>query len=161
MAHPCLLTVKGATQGQIKGPMKENGHEGKILVLAVEHRFGRYSTAEHHGAQGSASVHHNVWVTKPLDAASPLLAQAMATGERLEKVVLEHFVPTAEGIGTLFFTTTLTDAYVGAIHDWFPSSLIKKNQALDHMEDVFFVYRRISWRDEIGGVETEDQGMLA
>ena len=37
MPMPCYLMLEGQNQGKIEGSTKIQGHDGKILVQAVEH----------------------------------------------------------------------------------------------------------------------------
>lgn len=107
--------------------------------------------------QGSRR-HHGVTVTKPLDRASPLLAQALVTGEQLESVVLKLWWINSDGDEQHFYTITLEDARCVQILSDVMSTLDTNTAKFPPMEHVVFAYKKIAWEHVSAGTTGSDDG---
>lgn len=146
------LSVK-AGGNLIRGSVAGGDHDGKIHVHQVEQNVAR-AVATTHAAIGGAP-RHSLVVTKPMDRATPLLLEAMSARTDLD-VLVEHFLPVGQGAGPLFYTVRLTDARISKIRHlsvYTPEG--DPDPSGPHVEDVHFVYRKVSWRAEISGIEAE------
>ena len=88
MPMPCYLTVTGSVQGEFRGP-EINAHEHKILVQSIDHTI-EVPTNPQTGQVAGLRVHRPIILCKEIDKSSPLLYQALWSGESL-KVKLEFY----------------------------------------------------------------------
>lgn len=84
MPMPCYLSIEGQNQGKIEGSSTVTGHEGKILVQAVEHLIDIPKNPQT-GLPAGKRVHQGMTLTKEIDksskaAASPDLRRATQVG---------------------------------------------------------------------------------
>lgn len=155
MPMPCYLTVSGQNQGKIEGSTKVQGHEGKILVQAVDHTIeipknpqtGQPSGKRQHGAMS---------VTKEIDKSSPKLYQALTSGEQLTQVLLEFYRISPKGLEEKYYTAELSNAVLTHMKSWTPNALDPGNRQMGHMEDLAFSYEKIVWTYVPDGIEAED-----
>ena len=82
MPIPCYLSLEGQTQGTIEGSSKVQGHEGKILVQAVEHLVDIPSNPQN-GLPSGKCVLGPMTLSKEVDKSSPKLFQALSQGEQM------------------------------------------------------------------------------
>ncbi|KML54605.1 type VI secretion protein [Burkholderia cepacia] len=155
MPMPCYLTLEGQNQGKIEGSVEVSGHEGKILVQAVDHPI-EIPKSPQTGLPTGKRIHFPLKLTKELDKSSPKLSQALASGEQMKSVVLEFYRITKEGREEKYYTIKLENAIVMSIKAWTPNCLDQENQQFGHMEDVSFTYEKITWTYEPDGIEAED-----
>ena len=87
MPMPCYLMLEGQNQGKIEGSTKIQGHDGKILVQAVEHLVDIPKNPQT-GLPAGKRVHQGITLTKEVDKSSPKLFQALTSGEQMKSVVL-------------------------------------------------------------------------
>jgi type VI secretion system secreted protein Hcp len=100
----CLVTMKGAKQGDIKG----DGRDGKIEGLSLH--LGVKSPRDVATGQASGKRQHaQLTITKPYDRASPLLFTAATTNEVLPTVTIERMHH-----GSVTEVITLTNASIAA-----------------------------------------------
>ena len=154
MAIPCSLTVIGELQGEIQGASDVTDREGSILVQAVDHCVEL--PTDSHGMSSGRRVHRPLIVTKEIDKASPMLYQALCTGERLVEVKLDWFRIDDTGNEELYFCVLMKNALISQVKPWMPNSMDAGKVNFRHMEDVAFIYERIRWVWEPDGIEFED-----
>jgi type VI secretion system secreted protein Hcp len=163
MPNPIYAWFKGETQKNIEGwgswagEDDQAGREGSSLVQQFDHEI----TIPHDPQSGQATgrrVHHPVRIVKRIDKASPKLYQALCSGERLTPVTFKWYRidPTGAGGQQHYFSTTLEEAVIIAMKEWFPHTSDREKSDYSHFEDVAFTYRKIIWRWEDGGIETQD-----
>ena len=159
MPNPAFMTLEGTKQGAIKGdcPIASMERENNIVVQAVEHEVTLPTDAAT-GRSTGKRIHKAFSILKEQDKASPLLYQALCTNELLPTVKIRWFRPNPAGDGTeeQYFTTELTDAYITSVSPYMPNCMNPNNQAEGHMEKVSFRYRKIVWRHEGAGTESQD-----
>ncbi len=104
MPMPCYLTVEGRNQGKIEGATKVQGHEGKILVQAVDHVI-EIPKSPQTGLPTGKRVHGAMTVAKEIDKSSPKLFQALTSGEQLKSVLLEFYRISPKGTEEKYYTS--------------------------------------------------------
>ena len=125
--------------------------QGSTEVIGYSH--GIISPRDPATGQATGKRQHEpIVIQKEIDRSSPLLFKALVQNDIIPSLELKLFRPNPTGDGTSqnYFTIVLTNAHV---------SSISKSQNLDPsrpVEDVAFVYQRISWKWVDGGVTAED-----
>jgi len=149
------MTLTGENQGAIKGSWTMAGREDTILVEAFNHQVSMPRDPQTGLASGKRR-HEPMSVVKFYDKSSPLLYQALCTGEHFKDVTLKWYRIASTGQEEHYFTTLLEDAILVAIRPFMPNALDKETEQYGHMEECSFTYRRITWTFEDGGVTATD-----
>jgi type VI secretion system secreted protein Hcp len=152
---PGNLTITGEVQGQIEGSCELEQREGTILVQAFDHVVE--IPTDDRGIASGRRAHRPMTITKEIDRSTPMLYQALCTGELLTDVKLDWYRLDGSGDEELYFSIELENAMITRIHPWVPNVLDRKSEGLRHMEDVSIAYERIIWTWEPDGIEFEDQ----
>lgn len=156
MPTPAYLSIEGEKQGKISGGAltadsiggkAQQGHEDEIYVQAFKHIIEKPVDSQT-GQPTGPRVHQPMTITKEFDKSSPLLYNALVTGETLKTCELKWYRTSREGKQEHYFTIKLTDAIVTNITAYMPNCLDDKNNKLTHLEDVSFSYRKIEWKHE-------------
>ena len=155
MPMPCYLTLEGQTQGKIEGSCEVSGHQGKIMIQAVEHSI-EIPKSPQTGLPSGKRQHLGLTVTKEIDKSSPKLFQALCSGEQMRRVILEYYRISPRGTEEKYYTVELQNAILTSIRTWVPNCLIRDNLQLGHMEDVSLTYETIIWTWEPDGIEAQD-----
>ena len=158
-ALPSFMWVEGAKQGQIEGSSDIEGREGAIIVYAFGHSV-KVPTDLHSGQVTGARIHGPFKILKSFDKSSPKLYQACATGEQLTKVTVKFYRTTAQGTEEHYFTIELEEAIIVNISPSMPTTFLEQNAQYRHMETVSFIYRKIKWTWEDGGIVAEDDWLV-
>ncbi len=139
------MWVTGQNQGDIEGSVTDAGREGSIKVYVMEHEV-KIPTDER-GRPTGRHVDGPLKIVKEYDKASPLLEQALVTGERLSSVELNFFRTTSAGAEEHYYTVKLEDALITSVKPFSP------NDSNDgrRLEEVSFSYHKISWTWEPEG----------
>ena len=120
MPTPAYISIEGSTQGNITqgafteasvGNIWQEGHENEILVQAIDHRV-TIPRDPQSGQPSGQRVHLPFKFTAPLNKATPLLYNALTSGEMLTKVEVKWFRTSSAGKQEHFFTTRLVDATI-------------------------------------------------
>lgn len=152
---PCYLTLDGQNQGKIEGSVKIKGHDGKILVQAVDHTI-EIPKSPQTGLPTGKRVHGAMTLTKEIDKSSPKLFQALTSGEQFKFVELEFYRISPKGTEERYYTVKLNNAILTQVKSWTPNCLDPENRQMGHMEDIAFTYEKICWTFEPDGIEAED-----
>jgi type VI secretion system secreted protein Hcp len=160
MALNAYLKLKGVKQGEIKGSITQKGREGKIAVIAVNHEI----SVPYNAATGLASgkrMHKPFVITKELDKSSPSLYNALISNENITDWELQFWTPqlgAATGIGAekQHYTIRLTNARIIDIKFVLPNTKITETQNLAEYEEVTFLYQKIEWTWNDGGIMATD-----
>jgi type VI secretion system secreted protein Hcp len=155
MPMPIHMTLKGKTQGEIKGGCTQKGREGSIIIFAFDHDIVSPRDIAS-GLPTGKRQHKPVVITKEIDKSSPLLATVLCNNEALTEVVFKYWKPSVAGKEVQYYTITLTNANIAAIKTFFPNMLVAENTRLPHMEQISFTYQKIVWTFEDGGITSED-----
>ncbi|MBI3597301.1 MAG: Hcp family type VI secretion system effector [Nitrospirae bacterium] len=155
MPMPAHMTLKGELQGPIDGNCDMKGREKTILVEAFDHEVHIPHDIQT-GLSAGKRVHGPFKIVKDFDRASPMMYQALCTGEHMTEVKLKFYRVSKKGAEEQYFTITLEDAIVVSVRPWMPNCLDKSMSSFGHMEEVAFTYRKVSWRNEIDKTEAHD-----
>jgi type VI secretion system secreted protein Hcp len=155
MPMPIHMTLKGKTQGEIKGGCTQKGREGSILIFAFNHDILSPRDIAS-GLPTGKRQHGPVLVTKEVDKSSPLLYMALCNNESLTEVVFKFWKPSAAGKEVQYYTIKLTNGNIASRKTYFPNMLVPENTKLPHLEEVSFTYQKIEWTFEDGGITAED-----
>jgi type VI secretion system secreted protein Hcp len=164
MPTPAYITIEGSNQGLITsgaftedsvGNIYVEGHEDECLVEAFKHEV-IIPRDPQSGQPTGQRVHQPLTITKVFDKASPLLYQALTSGERLTKCQIKWFRTSATGTQEHYFSIDLEDAIIVDIKAYMPNCQDPGMAHFTHLEDVSFSYRRITWTHEAAGTSGFD-----
>jgi len=142
------LSLKGETQGDIKGSVTAAGHEDQIQVLAVTHSVVSPRDAAS-GLPTGKRQHHPLVITKEIDKSSTFFEYGLSTNEKFPDFKLE-FYRLSRKVGTLehFYTIELDNANI--------ASIVTQISEYGAVELISFTYQKIYWTWEDGGYTAED-----
>lgn len=118
MPTPAYMSITGEKQGNITedansaksiGNTWQSDHINEFLVQQLEHII-TVPRDPQSGQPTGQRVHKPFTVTKVLDRCSPLLFNALVTGEKLPECVIRFFRTSVEGKQEHYYTITMTDA---------------------------------------------------
>jgi type VI secretion system secreted protein Hcp len=155
MPIPCSMSIIGESQGAIDGSGEVGEREGTILVQAVDHCVE--IPTDSRGMSSGRRVHRPLVITKEIDKSSPMLYQALCTGERLLEVKLDWFRIDETGTEELYYSVQLKNALISKVKPWMPNAMDASMSGFRHMEDVSIIYEKIIWTWELDGIEYEDE----
>jgi|TARA_B110000971_G_scaffold62773_1_gene64161 type VI secretion system secreted protein Hcp len=163
MPMPAYMSIEGVSQGPITegctgesaGSDANETHEDEFQVQAFKHTItiprdiqtGQPTGPRRHGA---------MTVTKCFDSSSPLLYNALCTGERLE-CEINWFRISDDGEEEHYFTMELEGAVVVDITAAMANVKDLASESSSHMEEVSISYKSIKWVHEIASTEGEDK----
>lgn len=157
MPIPAYMTITGESQGNISegalseesvGTLSQQDHENEIMIEAMEHEI--YLPRDRQSGQPSGqAVHNPLMITKIFDKSSPLLYNALVSGESLS-ITITWYRTSADGMQEKYFTHKLNDARVVNIKAIMPNCLDLTKETFTHMEEVSFSYKGITWGHESG-----------
>lgn len=161
MANAFYVSINGETQGQIKGDVEQEGREDTIRGYS----FTNSSTIPRHVDTGQPSgtrTHHPVSFSKHVDAASPLLWQAMTTGERLDEVTFDFYKIDPKGENTNYYSVTLRNAIIVEMQtELMDTAGATGTQAEDIREHLNMTFQEIEWEHKEAGAMTSDSWLRA
>jgi len=102
------------------------------------------------GAVQGARVHHLLSVTKPVDAATAPLYQALCLSETKDEFVLHFFRADPSGVALEYWTIMMTGVKVAAIRPILPNVKDEELLPVPLMEEVQFLYQEITWTHSDG-----------
>jgi type VI secretion system secreted protein Hcp len=149
------LTLTGEKQGAIKGSCTKAGREDSIEVKQMDHDI-HIPRDPQTGLGSGQRIHGPLTITKEFDRSSPLLYQALCTGEHMKDVTIKWYRIDPAGKQQHYFTHLLTDAIIVAMKPYMPLTFLKENESYRHMEQVSFTYRKIKWTAEVDNTLAED-----
>ncbi|WP_434652927.1 Hcp family type VI secretion system effector [Pseudomonas sp. R3-56] len=164
MATPAYMSVTGEKQGLITagafsadsvGNTYQEGHEDQVMVQAVQHEM-TIPRDPQSGQPTGQRLHKPLVITKVFDKASPLLLQALNSGERMTEVVIHWYRTSAQGTQEHYYTTKLEDAIIVDMKDYMLTCQDPGNSHFTHLQDVHFSYRKITWTHEVSGTSGSD-----
>ncbi|AZE88682.1 Hcp family type VI secretion system effector [Pseudomonas orientalis] len=164
MPTPAYISIHGKNQGHITkdaftadsvGGAFVEGHEDEILAQAIAHKIST-PTDPQSGQPSGQRVHQAFSFTSSLNKASPLLYQALATGEMLPTVEVKWYRTNSDGKQEHFFTTTLEDATVVEIDTVLPHVQDGNNGPYTQLIQTSLAYRKIKWSHDVARTEASD-----
>jgi type VI secretion system secreted protein Hcp len=102
MPTPAFMTLRGATQGLISagafteasvGNIYQLGREDQIMIQALSH--GIFVPK---GSGSGRRMHKPLIITKAIDKSSPLINNALCSGELLNSCCVEWYRTAAQGL---------------------------------------------------------------
>jgi len=145
------LISEGASSLESIGNNYQQGREDQIQVRSFNQGF--FLPA---GAQSEGRVHRPLIITKTLDSSTPLLLNAIRTGETLSLCKLDVYRISPKGFQEHFFTIKLTDAVIVDLDVVNPNVEDPACSHITQVEKVCFSYRTVTWTHEIRKTEGSD-----
>ncbi|WP_339137021.1 MAG: Hcp family type VI secretion system effector [Candidatus Electrothrix sp. GW3-4] len=155
MALNAYLTLKGETQGDIKGSVTQAGREDSIMVIATDHEINSPRDAAS-GLPTGKRQHGPFTICKEIDKATPLLYSALVNNENITEFKIEFWRPSASGKEEQFFTIELVNASISKIHHEMLNNKYPENMQHREREHVSFCYQKITWTWMDGGITADD-----
>ena len=164
MPTPAYLTLSGDNQGDMSsgatgadsvGTMSKSDHENEIQVQAFRQNITVPKDPQS-GQPTGRRVHTGVTFTKVFDKSSPMIMQALATGEQIKNATFKFFRTSASGEQEHYYTIELEEALITDVTPWFPNALDPSNGPISHMEDVSMSYKVINTTHEVAGTSGSD-----
>ena len=148
-----MLTAEALSADSI-GNLYQDGHEEEFMVQAFEHSI-MIPRDSQSGQPSGTRVHQPLKVTKIFDKSSPLLYNALVTGESLI-CEITWYRTSAEGAIEEYFKHSLEGAAIVDIKAIMPNCQDPLNGPFTHLEEISFSYSTISWEHMVGGTEGTD-----
>lgn len=164
MPTPAYMSIEGASQGPITqgaftedsvGNIWQEGHEDEVIVQAFKHNI-IIPRDPQSGQPTGQRVHQPLTITKVFDKSSPLLYNALTSGERLNTCEIKWYRTSATGTQEHYFTIALEDAVIVDISAYMPNCQDPGQAHFTHLEDVSFAYRAITWTHDVAGTSGSD-----
>jgi len=147
------MWATGETQGQIQGSVDQAGRENSMEIVEYAHSVAQAIDSAS-GLPSGKRQHRPIRVTKPVDKASPLLANALINNEKLTSVRIDFWRPSRTGSEEQFYTVELVNARITSISQHHGST--PELQQTPTQETVTLVYEKIIWTWQDGGITAED-----
>ena len=125
------------------------------MVQSVSHNISRARDSQS-GQPTGQRVHGPLTITKNFDKASPLILQALTTGEVLTKVTLKYYRTSISGTQEHYVTMEIIDAVITDMQTDMPHCQDPGCAHLMLQEQVSFSYRKITWTHEVAGTAASD-----
>ena len=155
MALTMYMSVKGVSQGEIKGSCTQSGDKkDKIIVYEFNHNV-EIPKDTHTGLATGQRIHHPLRITKARDIASPKLLQMCCRGEQCA-VVIDFYRITSAGEELLYYQINLDEAIIVNRSGMTPMTFLEENKSYHDMEEVAFTYSVITETYSDGNIEFTD-----
>ncbi|WP_299473621.1 Hcp family type VI secretion system effector [uncultured Roseibium sp.] len=163
MSNIAYLKATGATQGDITadattgdsiGNLWQEGHEGQSLVYALEQN-AVVPRDPQSGSIIATRRHLPTTFVKPIDKATPLFWQALATGEALE-IEVEFWRTSTAGVQEHYYTIKFIDAVLVEGKTILPDVNDEANASRGDIDQFSFTYRKCEWTHEVAGTSASD-----
>jgi type VI secretion system secreted protein Hcp len=148
------LTVDGETVAGTPvtpPPGREDDIECSFFSSAVARSLAAGSTA----ATGRRK-YNPIIIHKAIDRTTPRLTQALVENKTVT-AIFRFYRPDADGNLENYFTIELHEAWIASVSHTNPDASNAATRDLPETEEVSFVFQRITWRFEDGGIEYEDE----
>ena len=100
--------------GEIKGESTDKDHKDWVSIMGYHESVTRPFVALKTGASSTAAAHSEFSITKLIDAATPKLYEACATGKHIKEVTID--LASAEG-GSPYLQIKLEDVVITGVAD--------------------------------------------
>ncbi|OQY60229.1 MAG: Hcp1 family type VI secretion system effector [Desulfobacteraceae bacterium 4572_88] len=164
MPTPAYMSIEGEEQGNITegcntedsvGNVYQEDHGDEFIVQAFEHVL-TVPTDVQSGQPAGPRRHEELIVTKIFDKCSPLLYNALVTGERLPTSEIRWYRTDMTGKQEHYFTHEIEDSVITKIETFMPNAQDPTMEHFTHLERIHFRYRKITWTHEVAGTEGTD-----
>jgi type VI secretion system Hcp family effector len=148
LAHHGYLSITGKKQGLISagcssldsiGNKCQAGHFDEIMVLSFAHNLSNLDNTRH-------ATHRPLIITKHIDKATPLLAQALANREVVD-CTLNFYRISLSGHQEKYFSIKIWDGLIVDQQLEMPHSILLNDQQAQ--ENLAIRYRDIAWSHHI------------
>lgn len=160
MAIPAYMTIEGQNQGEISagalgedsvGTASQDGHEDEIMIQSFYHQVPR-GTNDQTGQITSVPAMRPMQITKMIDKATPLLHNALTSGEQLN-ITVNWYRISASGEEELYYVMEMENAVLVNIETILPSIGDPSQAHLGHMEVLHINPGAITWTHDAAGTE--------
>ncbi|UVM55143.1 Hcp family type VI secretion system effector [Pseudomonas sp. B21-012] len=150
MANHGYMTITGRQQGLISagcstadsmGNKYQSGHCDEIMVLAYSHNLSNLGNTQN-------ATHRPIVISKNIDKASPLLAQALANREEL-KCLINFFRISSSGHHEKYYTIELRGGMVVDLRIDVPHAVLQHD--MNAQAHLAIRYRDIFWTHHLAG----------
>ncbi len=159
MAQPSVaalnayLWLRGETQGDIRGSVAQPGRENSIMVIAFSHELVSPRDAAS-GRPTGKRQHKPIKITKEIDRSTPLLMNALTSGENLNGR-LEFWQPSPSGTEVQFYSIELINAQIVSIKQEMLNNKYPENMQHKEREHIAFTYETVVKTIEDGAISAE------
>ena len=152
---PSTAFIKQMVITGIRGESLLPGFEDAIEVFGFCHEITTPVDAAS-GLPTEKRQHKPLIVVKRIDKSTPLLQKALVNNEQLDEMTLSFFrIDPGTGGFQQYYTITLSEARVVSVKA-ISQDLSNNSDTYPTMEEVSFVYQKITWTYEPDGVEHAD-----
>lgn len=151
MAFKGELYVEGP-DGALEGP-RENGTS---MVYEYNHEVYLPFEMETNTVQGSRRI-TAFSLTKDVDKITPILYQYCCEGTKLPKVIVVLY-KIKEASEVPYFNYTMENATIVSVKNLMPTTKLKKNENVGHLEEVQFMAESFTWNFEPSDEEGREGG---
>lgn len=155
MALNAYMTLTGETQGKVEGSVTEAGREGMMEIYGWSHEVISPRDAAS-GLPTGKRQHKPISVTKPIDKATPLLANIQVNNENITEFRLDAWRPSRSGKEFQYYTIELINASIAGIRQEQLNNQYEENMRHEVREHIMFTYQKIIWTWQDGGITAED-----
>ena len=164
MPTPAYMKIEGANQGDMSsgatsadsiGTLSRSAMEDYITVQEFELNI-EVPTDPQSGQPTGRRVHKGARFVKYLDKSSPMLLQAIATGEQITKLSMEFYRVNTSGEQEHYYTLELEEATLVKLTPHFPNCLDSDSASYSHMEELTLSYKKINVTHEVAGTSGGD-----
>jgi len=156
MPTPSYTWLKDDSGGDIKGSVQIAGREGTCEIMEFHHDL-HIPTDPHTGKLAGVRMHNPVVIVKAFDSASPYLYKACCEGQTLQEVTIKWYAIDETGAETDYFIHKLEHVKVSAMRAHMPNTKDPDKERYVHLEEVSFVYGKITWTFVDGNIEYVDE----
>ena len=150
MANHGYMSITGKTQGLISagcstqdsiGNKCQNGHTDEIMVLSYTHNMLNIGNI-------NKPTHGPIFITKNVDKASPLLAQALSTREEINGTISFYRV-SSFGLQEKFYSVSINGGIISDLTLEMPHAILQNDA--EPQEQIAIRYREVTWTDHVAG----------
>ncbi|QEO16461.1 Hcp family type VI secretion system effector [Acetobacter vaccinii] len=163
MSQPLYVKISGSSQGEITkgaftadsvGNIYQEGHEDEAFCQAMTYNVTLPRDPQSGQVTGQR-VHLPASLTKYVDKSSPLLLNAIASGEVLQ-IEATYYRTSSMGRQEKYYTVKFTDAIAVDYKAYTPLALDPDNAAFRDMDELHFTYRKIEVTHAVAGTSGAD-----
>ena len=148
---PAYMWVEDPYGGDLDCSVVAEGKEHSIEVIAFNHEVYIPYDIETGQVQGSRRL-GLFTIVKHFDKCSPLLYEFFCEGSLIPSIDLRWY-RINQSQEEHYFTHELENVKIISMKSWMPNTRDPDNNPFGNMEEVSFVYQRITWIWEPDGVE--------
>lgn len=150
MASHSYMTITGKTQGLISancstqnsiGNKCQEGHRDEIMVLSYTHNMVNIGNI-------NKPTHRPILITKNVDKASPLLAQALSSREEIN-CSINFYRVSSFGLQEKYYSIAVTGGVIADLTLEMPHTILQSDA--EPQEHIAIRYREITWTHHAAG----------